>query len=447
MSRFVGNYLTVLRVVVVIIPVSTGGAVWAQDPCLVAKLAPGDADVELGLGAGFGSSAAMDVDTIVIGASQDQERAEGSGAAYVFVRQGDDWIEQTKLIGSGAAFNDAFGSAVDVDGDRIIVGMPHSDPAGSDFGEAYIFQRSGVVWVEQARLIPSVSTYDDFFGRSVAISGDRAIVGAVGGRNEDLDIGAAFIFRWTGTDWVEEKRLVGPVPGARFGSDVAISGARVVVAASRDDGLCPGDMGCNSGKVHVYGHDGTDWLLEAMITPNDIAAADAFGTAVVVEGGTLVASSPHHTSANTFGAVYVFHFDGVNWIEEAELTNATSQAGDEFGHGLALDADRLLVAQLFGPAQLYRMVVAGWQQVNVVLEAGRVVDVSANEALVATRVYSFSNVRQCIPTVSEWGIIVLAILLTTGATLVLRRRGSVASHTHSENLSMMKRSKTQLRQL
>ena len=99
---------------------------------------------------GFGSAVAVDGDVIAVGAPLDDELEKGltHGAVYVFRRIGGHWFEEAKLFGSQAGWNDVFGSSVAIQGNLLVVGQPHSDPAGSDFGAAYVFRRNGATWVE-----------------------------------------------------------------------------------------------------------------------------------------------------------------------------------------------------------------------------------------------------------------------------------------------------------
>src|SRR2546427_1801066 len=164
-------------------------------------------------GAELGLSAALSGDTLVVGAdAQDTPGGVDTGAAYVFVRSGTTWSVQQQLVASDAAASDAFGSAVAISGDTIVVGAPLDDtPAGTDAGSAYVFVRSGTTWTEQQKLVASDAAAIDGYGYTVSISGDTAVVGAFthdapGGLNS----GAAYVYVRSGTTWSEQQRLVAP---------------------------------------------------------------------------------------------------------------------------------------------------------------------------------------------------------------------------------------------
>ena len=209
----------------------------------------------------FGWSVAISGDTMVIGAPNEDSNATGvngnqtnnsatdSGAAYVFVRSGTNWIQQAYLKASNTGGNDVFGFSVAVSGDTVVVGARwessnatgvngnQSNNSASAAGAAYVFVRSGTNWIQQAYLKASNTGASDIFGRSVAISGDTIVIGAgledsnatgVNGNqtnNSATDSGAAYVFVRDGTNWVQQAYLKASNTGAVdwFGFSVAVS--------------------------------------------------------------------------------------------------------------------------------------------------------------------------------------------------------------------------------
>ena len=158
-------------------------------------------------------------------------------------------ISEFKIMASDRTADDWFGISVSISGDYAVVGALFDDDNGDGSGSAYVFKRAGTTWVEEAKLLASDGTADDNFGISVSISGDYAVVGAV--RNEDNGpfSGSAYVFKRTGTTWVEEAKLL-PSDGTafdQFGNSVSISGDYAVVGVSSND-----DNGNNSGLAYVY---------------------------------------------------------------------------------------------------------------------------------------------------------------------------------------------------
>ncbi|MBK8430868.1 MAG: hypothetical protein IPL28_06050 [Chloroflexi bacterium] len=222
----------------------------------------------------FGVSVAVSGDTAVIGAYQDDDGGSNSGSAYVFTRSGEVWSEQAKLTASDAAANDFFGISVAVSGDTAVIGAYQDDNVGSNSGSAYVFTRSGEVWSEQAKLTASDPAMNDWFGYSVAISGDTAIIGAYLDDDGGSNSGSAYVFTRTAGVWSQQAKLTASDPAMDdwFGYSVAISGDTAVIGAYQDD-----DGGSDSGSAYAFTRMGVVWSQQAKLTASDPAANDWFG--------------------------------------------------------------------------------------------------------------------------------------------------------------------------
>ena len=113
---------------------------------------------------------------------------------------------EVKITASDGAERDSFGRSVVISGDYAVVGAYLDDGAGQYSGSAYIFKRDGTAWIEQDKITASDGAEGDFFGVSVAISGDYAVVGATGSGNADARSGA-YIFKRDGTAWIEQDKI------------------------------------------------------------------------------------------------------------------------------------------------------------------------------------------------------------------------------------------------
>jgi hypothetical protein len=142
----------------------------------------------------FGWSVSVSGDTAVVGASRDGDDGPFSGSACVFTRNGSVWTQQDKLTASDAALGDQFGDSVAVSVDTAVVGALGNDDHGADSGSAYVFTRSGSSWTEQAKVTATDGAADDYFGCSVALSGDTVVVGADWDDDNGEDSGSAYIF-------------------------------------------------------------------------------------------------------------------------------------------------------------------------------------------------------------------------------------------------------------
>ena len=142
----------------------------------------------------FGYSVAVDGDTAVIGAVQDDDNGSNSGSAYVYTRSGTTWSQQAKLTASDGAADDWFGTSVAVDGDTAVVGAYWDDDNGSKSGSAYVYTRSGTTWSQQNKLTASDGAADDRFGGRVAVNGDTAVIGAMWHDDNGSNSGSAYVF-------------------------------------------------------------------------------------------------------------------------------------------------------------------------------------------------------------------------------------------------------------
>src|SRR5262249_5056090 len=157
--------------------------------------------------------------------------------------------QQTELKASHGRAGDSFGSQVAISGNYALVGAPFSN---SNTGAAYIFVFNGTTWRQQAQLIASDSGPSSFFGGSVALTGNLALVGAYGGNNFT---GAAYVFAFDGANWIQQAKLAAPdgVPNQYFGISGSISSNLALVGAdfAFGDGI---------GSAYVFSFDGANWV-------------------------------------------------------------------------------------------------------------------------------------------------------------------------------------------
>ena len=119
----------------------------------------------------------------------------------------------------------AFGSALSVSQGVAVIGAFGDDHAGLASGSAYVYRLLGTDWTQEQKLTASDATAVDFYGLAVSICGDVVVVGAHGGTQWDMGLGAAYVYRFNGTNWVEEQVLSASdeAEGDRFGKSVSVS--------------------------------------------------------------------------------------------------------------------------------------------------------------------------------------------------------------------------------
>jgi hypothetical protein len=289
----------------------------------------------------FGYSVAVSGDTAVIGAYLEDTGGSYAGAAYVFTRSGGAWVEQAKLMASDAQTNNQFGVSVAVSGDTAVIGAYREDTGGSDAGAAYVFTRSGGAWVEQAKLLASDAQSSDYFGYSVAVSGDTAVIGAYREDTGGSYAGAAYVFTRSGGAWVEQAKLMASDAQTNnyFGYSVAVSGDTAVIGARLED-----TGGSSAGAAYVFTRSGGAWVEQAKLLASDAVDGDQFGGSVAVSGDTAVIGAYlEDTGGSDAGAAYVFTRSGGAWVEQAKLLASDAQSSDYFGYSVAVSGDTAVI--------------------------------------------------------------------------------------------------------
>src|SRR5579872_6681887 len=160
----------------------------------------------------FGRSLAIGGKYIIVGAKGEDTGAKDSGAAYIFERKDGDYRQIAKLKAAHPHANDYFGFTVGIDGETAIVGAWQDKEKGRDAGAVYVFERQGDSWVQQAKLMADDASDFAHFGYFVSISGDRIAVGAREDNSLAPGAGAAYIFHRDGSGWIQEARLDPPAP-------------------------------------------------------------------------------------------------------------------------------------------------------------------------------------------------------------------------------------------
>jgi hypothetical protein len=306
------------------------GDIWTEQ----AKLTASDAES----GDYFGRCVTLDGDTAIIGAHQDDhDGVYSAGSAYVFVRSGEAWTEQAKLTAWDAEPSDYFGWSVTLDGDTAVIGADHDDYDGmNDAGSAYVFVRTGEVWSEQAKLTASDAESTNLFGWSAALDGDTALIGAHGA---DSYAGSAYVFVRTGDAWVQQAKLTASdaESGDYFGRCVTLDGDTAIIGAHQDDH----DGVYSAGSAYVFVRSGEAWTEQAKLTAWDAEPSDYFGWSVTLDGDTVVigAYKHGHGGGPRTGSAYQFVRTGEEWAEQFEMIAWDAAQDDFFGWSVALDGD------------------------------------------------------------------------------------------------------------
>ena len=294
----------------------------------------------------FGGNVALDGNIAVVGSRNDDDIGEDSGSAYVFIRNGNTWQQRAKFVAEDGAAGDAFGQAVAISNDYIVVGSPHDDDFGNSSGSAYVFRSDGSSWRQEAKLIASDGAAGDVFGISVSVSGERILVGADLHDEIAEDAGAAYMYVRTEDGWVEEAKLTA-ADGAEtdlFGVRVALSGETALISARRDDHAT---MGVDAGSAYVFVHQDGKWIEQAKLIAPDGAADDRFARSVALfDDSALIGAMFTDDSGENSGSAYVFSRSENSWAPVTKLLAGDGGTDDLFGWSVAIGHDYMLVGAI-----------------------------------------------------------------------------------------------------
>ena len=301
----------------------------------------------------FGRALDLEGDLLVVGAPLHDPAGLGGawGAVYVFRRVAGSWVQEAKLTPASHAAGDHFGACVSVRGERIAVGAPEDDqPGATNAGAVYLFERVAGAWVESARIAALDASTFDHFGSALELDGDTLAVGAefdnAGG---GAFSGSAYVFRELGGLWSQEAKLIVPgvTPNALAGSAIALDGDRVVVGAPLQNTA----LGTKVGAAWLFERSAGVWGAPLQLLPLDPAAGDEFGSAVAVDGDTVLVGAPRKDVVwSSDGVAYVFVGGGSTWTQQARLEDLGPHFNDNFGHALDLQGELAVVGLPFSDA-------------------------------------------------------------------------------------------------
>jgi len=308
-------------------------------------------------GAEFGRAVAVQGNVAVVGAPNDA----GTGAAYVYEKTVTGWQFQQKLIADPLP-GSFFGISVAIDGDRIVVGASGELNTDVGAGAAYVFVHVGSKWTPEGKVVGSENTAFDNFGISVAIKGDTIVCGAFG--NSDLnqsEVGSAYVFRRIAGLWLQQQELTASdgASFARFGLSVAMNDDTIIVGADGD-----AELGFSSGAVYVFTFDGSNWIQQQKLHAQDARPSASFGYHLAMDGDTIVIGAPQdQVGTHTLGAAYVFTRRSQGWLQDRKLVAKDSDAFDGFGLRVAVSEDTIVVGSVndsevafaAGAAYVYRL--------------------------------------------------------------------------------------------
>jgi len=319
------------------------------------------------LGDYFGNAVAMADDVMVVGAKGENTGGGDAGAAYIFRYNGSSWLEEQKIQGSDLDGNDYFGYSVAIDNNIIVVGAPWKDGGGGYAGAIYIFRYNRIEWVEEQKIQRSGIQANDRYGYSVAIDNDVIITGAYGEDTNGSMAGAAYIYRYNGSTWEEEQRIISNDIAASdyFGQKVAVDNNITVIGA----------YGKDNGSVYMFKYypevSGGMWIEEQKIQSSDIQPNDYFGNSVAIDNDVIVVGAyGEDTGESGAGAAYIFRYNGIEWIEEQKIQASDKEANDKFSkEAVSIENDTIIIGayekdSYTGAVYIFRYDGSSWIEIK-----------------------------------------------------------------------------------
>ncbi len=280
----------------------------------------------------FGWSVSVSADRVVVGALFGDGREADSGSAYVFERIGAEWTQVAKLIADDGLSREEFGQAVAIDGDTIAVGALSAQGGGA----VYVFTFDGASWSQSAKLRPSDGTSENLFGYSVALEGNRLVVGDTDASLDGVQTGAVYVFERTGEAWVETAKLVSDdaVDDWRLGTDVDLSGDRVILGA-----IWAGDR-LFEGRAYIFRKEDSGWVQEAnLLSPGRTSPPETFGTVALDGDVAVVGAANNSVGDGRPGRIYVYGRVGTDWVLRDSIRPQDPAEILLFGNSVAIDGD------------------------------------------------------------------------------------------------------------
>jgi len=279
----------------------------------------------------FGWSVGVSGNVAIVGARLDDDAGSASGSAYLY--NATTGSELFKLTADDAGFQDTFGHSVAISGNRAIIGARYDSDAGSNSGSAYLFDVTN--GNQLLKLTADDAASGDNFGGAVAISGNTAIVGARNDNDGGVLSGSAYLFNVTTGDELFKLTADDAVASDIFGHTVGISGNVAIVGAHEND-----DAGNASGSAYLFNVTNGDQLYK--LTADDAAAFDHFGVSVAVSGDVAIVGA-HFEDDEGLQSGSAYLFDVTTGDQLLKLNADDAMAGDQFGWSVGISGNIAIV--------------------------------------------------------------------------------------------------------
>lgn len=295
----------------------------------------------------FGSSVALEGDLALVGATGDDNggscTGSSKGAVFVHQRSGNQWPLVQKLEAPDAHCGALYGYQMELEDGHLIVAGKQTSAGGISRGKLYAYDWNGASFdLVQQITDPNGANYDDF-GTAIDLDGDRLAVGSPGDTSKPSGKVTLLERAGPGSPWAITHTITTTSgnDGDLFGHDVALDGDVLAIGSQGEE-----TFGYWSGAVYMHRWDGSAWALEEKLFPVDGDNGDGnlFGLSVDVLGDAVIIGAPRDERGGAYnvGAAYLYQFDGSSW-EGERLVRPDQGNNQNFGWEVTLDDEQLLV--------------------------------------------------------------------------------------------------------
>ncbi len=289
----------------------------------------------------FGGTLAMDGNTALMASPlADTALERNVGAVYVFHFNQGQWQYQQMLQPHDLEYQPVFGKSMAIEGEKILIGAYFADSYWKiATGAIYSFIKKEKMWQQSQKLQPHDLHPEDCFGCAVAINQDTAFVGAYNSLNLFRQAtGAVYVFKHINGTWQDQQKLQ-PThleKGDNFGHSVAINGNFAAVGAY---------LAQTTGIVYLFQQENGIWQESQVIQPTDLQAGDCFGYSVALEGDMLLIGAKNAKKGAKIGAgsVYFYQYRHEQWQRIQRWQPSDLRGYEHFGHSVVLDGDLAMV--------------------------------------------------------------------------------------------------------
>ena len=313
----------------------------------------------------FGIYSDIEGNIAVVGARFDDDNGNNSGAAYVYEFDGTTWNEVQKLTASDGSAGAHFGNSVAINGRRILVGARFANGRGA----AYVYSFNGTNWVENQKIVTNDTGSVSAFGNGIDLDGNNMVIGAYGNNSQT---GAAYFFKYNGSNWVEINKVIASdgATGDLFGGQVSISKNTAIISCRLHD-----DNGAGSGAAYIYDFNDTSSIEKQKLLASDGASGDNFSKDVQISGDNLIiGANGDDDNGSGSGSAYIFSYNGTSWIESQKLTASNGATGDDYGRDVSINNDLVMVGSSLndqsasdaGSAYFYQYNGSSWVEEKII---------------------------------------------------------------------------------